>query len=525
MKLLHPSIAIFAFLFFIGFNSLAQKDKNLSDLIYPTSFVHPGILQNQADLDYMKSQIEQGKEPWKTAFENLKNEAATDFQPQAFTHVVRGSYGRKGQGHRELSSSAKEAYRQALLWHITEDRKHASKAIEIINVWSEQLWDFDDNDAKLIAALTGQHFLNAAEILRYSNSGWEPEGIQKFEQLMLTVFYPYIKDFFTEANGNWDAAMINTMLGIGVFTDRPDLFKKAVDRFFWGPNNGGITKYIYPNGQIQETTRDWPHVQLGLGEFAKAAQIAWTQGVDFYAVADNRLALGIEYTTKFMLGEEVPVYGIISQRGRGKFRDIYESVYNHYSTVKGIPMPYTQKAIALTRDDSGLDFLVAQKAPVNKEPSFVNTAPLNKAREQTGAIRENTTSHEGDAILVNPGQSIQKAINKAVNSGQKILLGKGQHVLNETLKLPSNIHLEGFGLSTILLLAEKVNGLTIGNQMPDSKNIVLKNFVIEGRSSAEAEYDPNQGRRARARQSAPRKEGLVFSANFLNKFEIYIWKT
>ncbi|MDO6436890.1 heparinase II/III family protein [Cyclobacterium sp. 1_MG-2023] len=514
MKLLRPSIAIFAFLFFIGFNSLAQKDKNLSDLIYPTSFVHPGILQNQADLDYMKSQIDQGKEPWKTAFINLKNEAATDFQPQAFTHVVRGSYGRKGQGHRELSSSAKEAYRQALLWYITEDRKHASKAIEIINVWSEQLWDFDDNDAKLIAALTGQHFLNAAEILRYSNSGWEPEGIQKFEQLMLTVFYPYIKDFFTEANGNWDAAMINTMLGIGVFTDRPDLFKKAVDRFFWGPNNGGITKYIYPNGQIQETTRDWPHVQLGLGEFAKAAQIAWTQGVDFYAVADNRLALGFEYTTKFMLGEEVPVYGIISQRGRGKFRDIYESVYNHYSTVKGIPMPNTQKAIALTRDDSGLDFLVAQKAPVNKEPSFVNTAPLNKAREQTGAIRENTTSHEGDAILVNPGQSIQKAINKAVNSGQKILLGKGQHVLNETLKLPSNIHLEGFGLSTILLLAEKVNGLTIGNQMPDSKNIVLKNFVIEGRSSAEAEYDPNQGRRARARQSAPRKEGLVFSANF-----------
>ena len=512
------SLKIFAFSLLLGNNSFAQPTEVTSDLVYPTTFIHPGILQNQADLDYMKSQILKGEEPWKIAFENLQKEANFNFKVQAFTHVVRGSYGRQGQGHKELSASAKEAYRQALLWYVKGEASHAEKAIQIINAWSERLWDFDDNDAKLIAALTGQHFLNAAEILRHSNSGWAPEEIQKFEQLMLTVFYPYIRDFFTEANGNWDAAMINTMLGIGIFTDRPDIFKRAVDRYFWGPNNGGITKYIYPNGQIQETTRDWPHVQLGLGEFAKAAQIAWTQGVDLYGVADNRLALGFEYTAKYMLGEEVPVYGDISTRGRGEFRDIYESVFSHYTNVKKIAMPYTKEAVALTRTNSTWGFLVAQRAPVQLSaiPENVN-GPLENAREQTGARNSLNQLNEDEFIKVKPGQSIQKAIDNGSKTGKKILLEKGQHLLKESLKLPSNIHLEGFGLATILLLEEKVSGLTVGNLNPVAENITLKNFVIEGRESAQPEYDPNQGRRTRARQSAPRREGLVLAADLINQ--------
>lgn len=514
------TLACFIIILTATFSGFGQETKSHSDLVYPTSFLHPGILQNQSDLDFMKSQIQQGVEPWKTAYHNLEKQANSDFEVQAFTHVVRGSYGRKGQGHRELSESAKEAYRQALLWFITDDKSYAKKSMHIINSWSGQLWDFDDNDAKLIAALTGQYFLNAAEILRYTSSGWEEKEIEKFEQLMLTVFYPYIRDFFTEANGNWDAAMINTMLGIGIFTDRPDIFRRAIDRYFWGPNNGGITKYIYPNGQIQETTRDWPHVQLGLGEFAKAAQIAWTQGIDFYGVADHRLALGFEYTAKFMLGNEVPVYGEISQRGRGEFRDIYESVYAHYTIVKQIKMPFTEKAIGSTRSNSSWEFLVSQRADVRPSILLENkVSPLESVRPQAGANAEAEKLDKEPFVIVLPGQSIGLAIEKANKSGKKILLEKGVHVLKETLQLPEGTHLEGFGLSTILLLDEKVSGLTVGNLTPASENITIKNLVIEGRSDATAESDPNQGRRSRARQSAPRREGLVLAADFPNQIQ------
>lgn len=479
-------------------------------MVLPGGFIHPGMMQNTDDLEYMKAKIHAGEEEWVHAFDLLQNETSLDFMAEPFTHVVRGSYGREGQGHRELSSSAAQAYRHALLWYLKKDKNHAEKAIDIINAWSETLWDFDDNDAKLIAGLTGQHFLNAAEILRYTGAGWKNEDIQRFSRLMLTVYYPYIQDFFDEANGNWDAAMINTMLCIGVFTDRQDIFQRAIERFFWGPNNGGITKYIYPNGQIQESTRDWPHVQLGLGEFAKAAQVAWTQGVDLYKVADNRLALGVEYTSRFMLGEEVPVYGTISQRGRGEFRDIYESVLFHYTQVKGIEMPFTQEAAKQIRPQSSLNFLVSRRAPAPKR----KTHPLNSLNHghlHTGVLEEMVDTDE-NAIRVKPGEPIQAALDITAGTGKKVILEKGIHTLSQTLLVPSHTTLIGRGKGTVLILRSNITGLTIGNKESELEDVTLKNFVIEGATSVNPGTDPNQGRRARARMSAPRREGIVFSA-------------
>ncbi|MDN3689807.1 heparinase II/III family protein [Cyclobacterium jeungdonense] len=495
-------------------NSLvSQTTSPEPPLVFPRQFVHPGMLQSQADLEYMKAKIKSGDSLWVAAYQRLQEEASMDFEPQAFTHVVRGSYGRQGQGHRELSASAMEAYRQALLWYVTDNRQHAEKAVSIISAWSEKLWDFDDNDAKLIAALTGQHFLNAAEILKYTYDGWEDDEIKALERMMLTVYYPYIRDFFTEANGNWDASMIHTMLCIGVFTDRSDIFQRAAERFYWGPNNGGITKYIYPNGQIQESTRDWPHVQLGLGEFAKAAQVAWTQGMDFYAVADKRLALGFEYTAKYMLGEEVQAYGTISPRGRGEFRDIYESIYHHYTQVKNGKLPYTEKAIQQTRPSSSWYFLISQRAPALSETPVSTNPPLESARQRTGVAENPDRSIKSDDLIVKPGESIQKALDKAAGTGKKVMLEKGIYRLDHSLLIPGETHLEGMGAGTILILGADKAGITIGNKVPEIQHVVIRNLLIEGATSVDPGNDPNQGRRQRGRQSALRREGLVFSAD------------
>lgn len=480
----------------------------------PKKFIHPGILQTREDLEFVRGKIVEKDPVFIQAYKNLQEASTLDFVPEPFTHVVRGSYGREGQGHRELSASANAAHNHALLWYITQDATHAKKAIEIINAWSSTLWDFDGNDAKLIAALTGQHFLNAAEILRYTDSGWAEEEIAAFSRLMLTVFYPVMEEFFAEANGNWDAAMINTLLGIGVFTDRPDIFEKAVDRFHWGPTNGGITKYIYPNGQCQESIRDWPHVQLGLGEFAKAAQVAWTQGVDFYGVADARLGLGFEYTAKYMLGEDVPAYGSISPRGRGNFRDIYESVFAHYTSERGLSMPFTERAIAETRPVSGLGFLTAQRAV--SPAAFKNThieAPLFQARNQTGAKRLPSYDRPAQAILVKSGQSIQQALDRASAAKGWVILEKGIHVLKETLKIPTGVTLAGEGLESILWLDGSLASLTLKAQHRNPSDITIRDMLIEGATSVDAGTDPNQGRRSRSRMSATAREGIVFSGD------------
>src|SRR3954468_12284687 len=127
------------------------------------AFIHPGINQSLQDLEYMKKMLASGEEPYKGAFERLK-EADTNFIVKAYAHVLRGPYGKPNIGGDDLSKGANMAYNYALLWYITKDKKYADKAIGILNAWSPVLWDFDYNDAKLLAAWTGHVLCNAAEI-------------------------------------------------------------------------------------------------------------------------------------------------------------------------------------------------------------------------------------------------------------------------------------------------------------------------------------------------------------------------
>lgn len=141
----------------------------------------------------------------------------------------------------------------------------------------------------------------------------------------MTVYYPLLRYYFPQANGNWDGAIIHFLLAIAVYTDNKVMFDNAINHFMYAPVNGSIFKYIYPSGQCQESTRDQGHVQLGLGEFAGAARIAFTQGIDLFSLADNRIALGYEYTASFLLGNMPHCYGRISERAKN-LSDINEHV-------------------------------------------------------------------------------------------------------------------------------------------------------------------------------------------------------
>lgn len=212
-------------------------------ILSASPFVHPGMLQTRQELEFMKQKVAAGEEPWKTAGDTLCREPyfSVNFQPQPVAHVVREPYGRPSIGDRELTESANVAYSQVLQWVVTSDQLHAQKAIEILNAWSGTLWDFEDNDAKLLAGWTGHAFCNAAKILRYTDSGWQDKDVAQFERMLLTVYYPLIKDYFPAANGNWDAAMMDTTLCIGIFCDDRAIFGSAVNHFLRGEGNGGIT--------------------------------------------------------------------------------------------------------------------------------------------------------------------------------------------------------------------------------------------------------------------------------------------
>lgn len=488
-------------LFFISFspeNSSAQK------------FIHPGIGQTSADLEYMKKQVLAGEQPWKDAFDRLKAATNLQFEVKPHTHVLRGSYGKPNIGGDDLSKSSDLAYNCAIMWYITNEKAYAEKAIEIINAWSPVIWDFDYNDAKLLAGWTGHQLCNAAEILRYTDSGWQQKDIDRFTEMLMTVYYPLMRFYYPQANGNWDGAIINSILAIAIFTDNREMFDNAINHFLHAPVNGSIFKYIYPSGQCQESMRDQAHVQLGLGEFAGAAKIAYTQGVDLFSIANNRIALGYEYTAGFLLGHKPHCYGTISERAKNLCDD-YEYVYRHYA-AQGIELPFTKQATDSIRTKAHRSVLTAFRAPSVKTITKQAKPLASPIAYPAGAMDQAVSKPATNAIRVNPGQSIQEALDKVAGKNGWVIATAGLHTLPTTLKIPSGVTLSGEGLATVLFLDPK-SGVrdAIVNANNDLHDFTICDLVVEGAADSDPGSDPNSRRSYR---STANRGGIMFLSQY-----------
>ena len=475
-------------------------------------FVHPGMLQSRSDLDFMKQRVLANEQPWKGAWDRLlaKKTSSLDFHPQPAAHVIRGAYGKPSIGSNELIASADAAYSHALQWYVTRDKRHAERVFEIIDAWGPVLTDFQLNDAKLLAGWTGHEILNAAEIVRYSDSGWSDKETENLRRMILGVYHPLIKDFFPDANGNWDAAIMDTMLCTGIFFDDHAIFDRAVDHYLHGHLNGGITHYVYPSGQCQETTRDQGHVQLGLGEMAQCCQVAWTQGVDLYGAADNRLALGFEYTAKFNLGNDVPCEGTASDIARNKLSDIYCLVDQHYHFDQGIAMPFTQQAAEKTLPRSQSVLTSYRGEAFGSKPAGHVELVAGKV---DGGAKVPGTDPLPDGIVLKPGEPIQPALDQAAAKLHRVLLQDGIYKLDVALRVPSGVTLSGHGPATVLWLDPHVTGPAIVNKDADAHDVAIVQLVIEGATATERHPDPNSDRRTRSRPGAPDRAGIVFAGD------------
>ncbi len=334
----------------------------LFSCISKAQFKHPGILHSRADLERMKRMVGQGINPWKSGFEIFSSDPASKAN-----YRLRGPVEEIGRNpsvnFNEFDQDANAAYQCALMWAITGDKVYADKAKQIINAWSDTLKRVSGRDAVLMAGLGPFKMINAAEIIRYTDTSWSKEEIQQCERMFLNVIYPTIKDYALFANGNWDLAAVQTVMAIGVFCNDRAIFENGLRYYVNGAGNGRLTHYIIKkSGQCQESGRDQGHTQLGLALLSVCCEIAWNQGLDLFAYADYRLLKGFEYTAKYNLGEDVQFqktldrtgkyhHSRISSRGRGDLRAVYEQVYNHYANRAGMDAPYTQKAAERVRPE------------------------------------------------------------------------------------------------------------------------------------------------------------------------------
>jgi len=343
-----------------------QESKNKKNKYTVEKIVHPGTLHSLDDLDYIKKHVNDSDEPWASAYKKMLawKGSSLDWEPTPFKHVHRDSYGANRVGDPAISNDGSSAYSHALQWYITGDTAHAEKTITILNAWANTIETITGKDDNLIAGMLAQKYCNAAEIIRYTYDKWPQQEIEQFENMLMTVFYPLISNYYTNSmnsNGNWGLSMVNSVMTIAVFCDDVDLFNNAIahvtgtERQPYSTFSGYIDA---ETGQCQESGRDQGHPQMGLGYLGAICEIAWKQGIDLYSYLDNRLLHGLEYHAKYNLGYDVPYYNMygkykdtIATKNRGKFDFIYERAYNHYVNRQHLSMPYTKQVIEKIRPE------------------------------------------------------------------------------------------------------------------------------------------------------------------------------
>jgi hypothetical protein len=84
------------------------------------TFVHPGALNSKAELDFVKTQIQAGAQPWKGEFDQMRHSGYATRGPHGLAHINSRSND-AGVSQEDATAS----YAQSLLWYFTDDEAHA----------------------------------------------------------------------------------------------------------------------------------------------------------------------------------------------------------------------------------------------------------------------------------------------------------------------------------------------------------------------------------------------------------------
>lgn len=322
------------------------------------AFVHPGSLDSEEELQFVKTKIAQGAQPWTAQFARLK--ATTSGGSNALTSINSAD-----ADANTSKADARRAYANALAWKYTGQESYATRAITILNDWSklEGFTAGTDQD-KLQAGWIGALFAPAAEIMR-GHPGWTAENIAAFQAMFRRAFYPQLVTM-SRWNGNVDLTQIDAMMSIAVFNEDEALFRMGLERlakrnasYFHltdsavppiAGDNGDIETFWssptrWVDGLTQETCRDNNHhAQYAMASAFHAAEVAWHQGVDVYTPNQRRYVATLELMGKQIASGSMQGTCADDQTTTSRFAT-WEIGYNHYHNRMGIDLPNAWSAI------------------------------------------------------------------------------------------------------------------------------------------------------------------------------------
>ena len=362
----------------------------------PAGFIHPGVLVNRAQLDEIKKRVAAATEPQKSAFEAAKASplGALSYTPRPWVTCECGPRSNPDRGCKDEQRDSAAAYTQALLWYITGDKTYAENAIKIMNAWANTLTGGHTYaNGPIQAAWCASLWPRAAEITRYTQTGWSEADIAKFQNMLRTQYLPSVMHGDCE-NGNKELAMCEALINTGVFLDDRSVFDLGVKMWrgrtpayiylksdgpkpieppgcgpaIWG-NKGHIPEFV--DGLLQETARDTHHAWLAYASMANAAETARQQGLDLYAEQGKRMMAALEFQAQYLPPNNTPA----PENLAFALQPTWEIAYNHFHNRMGRPLP-KMAAVIPTNRPTGVNHHMAWETLTHGDTGAVGLPPV-----------------------------------------------------------------------------------------------------------------------------------------------------
>jgi fibronectin type 3 domain-containing protein len=361
-------------------NGLTGNSFEVRATPFSGNFIHPGIVHTIVDLERMRTNVLATNNPWLMGYTNMLADShsssaypmagpATTIYRDAITATLPTAF----------QDDCAGAYQNALLWYLTDNPAHATKAIQILDAWSTTCTNASGSDTRLACGLQGYKFITAAEIIRYTGAPWSQAEINTCSNFIRTVILPQNRMY---GGGNWGQIGACSAMAAGVFMDDEAVFNEAMNCFKYGAPTEcdmGIPNYINPLGWTTESDRDIGHWGLALDNMTEASWIAWCQGLDLWTYLNNRLLTAHEYLAYFNannttngglagLTNLLAPYvagtscdglnnsGLISQTANainqlGTWFPLWEQAFHPYQNLIGVSAPWTSNAVAQERPE------------------------------------------------------------------------------------------------------------------------------------------------------------------------------
>jgi hypothetical protein len=258
------------------------------------AYVHPGAPLTLADLQALKANVDNNREPWESGYAALVADSHS-----SLTYTMQGPFATVSRSPdvnlNQWRSDMNAIWNLTLMWNFTGNTAYAQKAHDILLAWANTQTAFSGSESPLDLGDYAYKFVGGADILRGTWPGWTAADTTTVKAYFANVLQPGANPFGESMYGaaNKGALALVAQGLMAIFCDDT----ATLDRVTYQARTLAHIGLRSSNdiGQLGDSGRDQGHAHGQLLSLAMLAEALWKQGIDVYSDYNNRLLAAGEY--------------------------------------------------------------------------------------------------------------------------------------------------------------------------------------------------------------------------------------